>query len=302
MILYLVLAIKIDFLTESSAESEIYNSNKAYYDNSYYYSGEFSLENEAILLLPILMENKNIDEYYNAIFDSDINSFCNFFNAKTPDEIKDLYRIIYCLDSIVFRSDFEDKYFNDDTYTRGDLKNAIGYDYEIQIFKTTLQNLINYTENNNDFTLKENLILLYMIRDKIVYVAHQTEERIDNNGDTYYVHMFSRDFSNSIKYLNDKYIEYLCFKYNVTMGYIDSISFEIDKAIRDIQCYSYREFYECDNFEYTENFCNKFPLVVPFERNHLSTYDYRFWNELQEGKNIEYYDDKDKNLTYNKSK
>lgn len=288
----------ISFLDEAPAESELYNYNlnKIDYYNSYYYTYPFERNGEALLFVPILMENKNIDEYYNAIFDSDINSFCKFFNAKTPDEIKDLYKIIYCIDSTFNRSDFSDKYFDEDkSYpgTYGELEEAIGYDYKTQIFKTALQNLINYTENNEDISLKDNLILLNIIRNTIMDGSYIVD-KIQNKE---YRFKIDKSFFEDVKNLNDKYIEYLCSKYNVSKEDIDYLSIDIDLAIYDIEHYSCCEYDKCDDYSYTKDFCKKFPLIEVFCRN--LDFGTIIFNVLEK-ENIEYYDnDKEKTHTYN---
>lgn len=293
----------VSLLDEAPAESEIYNLERIYYDNydTSNYTNVLEREGEGFLLLPILMENKNIDDYYNAIFDSDINNFCNFFNAQNPDEIKDLYRIIYSLDSTLNRSEFPNRYFGEnisDGYTRGDLLDAVGYDYKKQTFKIALQNLINYTENNEDFSLKDNLILLYIIRDEIVTGTYDMEAIEDDNGEVEsYIYKIDKNFINDITSLNNKYIEYLCFKYNVTMEDIDNLSLEISLTIHDIEYYSNGEYSKCFKYTYAYDFCKKFPLIEPFMRSKDNMYCNRY-NNLLEG-NVEYYDESNINLTYN---
>lgn len=293
----------VSLLDEAPAESEIYNLERIYYDNynTSDYVNVLERDKEGFLLLPILMENKNIDEYYNAIFDSDINSFCNFFNAENPDEIKDLYRIIYSLDSTLNRSEFPNRYFGEnisDGYTRGDLLDAVGYDYKKQTFKIALQNLINYTENNEDFSLKDNLILLYIIRDEIVAGTYDMEAIEDDNGEVEsYIYKIDKNFIYDITSLNNKYIEYLCFKYNVTMEDISNLSLEIDLTIHDIEYYSDREYSKCFRYTYVHDFCKNFPLIEPFMRSKDIMYCNQY-NHLLEG-NVEYYDESDKNLSYN---
>ena len=79
------------FIIESSAESALYNSEPNLYlidANTYDYTYETERTFESLLLFLTIFDNsKQLEGYYNAIFDSNIGDFCDFFAVKSKEDI-----------------------------------------------------------------------------------------------------------------------------------------------------------------------------------------------------------------------
>ena len=101
------------FIIESSAESVIYNQEldkDLNIDKENLYSFHtYSLERTAEeLLFTLALSNdlsKTVDEYYNAVFDSNLKELWNFCGAESNEEIYRLHKIMYTLDGIFKRND-----------------------------------------------------------------------------------------------------------------------------------------------------------------------------------------------------
>ena len=80
---------------------------------------------------------------------------------------------------------------------------AIDYDYKIEIFGIIINNLINYTNNNKDFTLKDKLTIFNVLRNLVV---SQNIDELCN----IYINFLSNHYKTTtitiINMLNDKEI------------------------------------------------------------------------------------------------
>ena len=93
---------------ESSAESylknKVYNDSILYSDYDYNYYFE-RMDEAFILLLGLCHEGGDIDNYYNSIFESDLDKFYEFCGAETEKEKLQVNNILYSIDSRYARSD-----------------------------------------------------------------------------------------------------------------------------------------------------------------------------------------------------
>lgn len=175
-------------IREASIITELYNYNKTETLVS-----NFATQNESLILLLGLFQNNNIDNYYNAIFNNDINTFYEFCGVSNDEEkIYRLNRILYTMDLI---------------YSGNDIS-SISYDYKADIFSMIIDNMIDYTKENKDFKLKDNLIIFNIIKNLIVN---------DINPNT------NDDSIDNIKKLNDIYIKFLSTHYKTEISKIESM-------------------------------------------------------------------------------
>ena len=124
------------------------------------------------------------------------------------------------------------------------MNNDIDYDYKIEIFNIIINNLINYTNNNKNFNLKNNLTIFNALKN-----------------------LFNNESSKEIDELCNVYINYLSKHYredtNVIINMLNNK--EITKYTIAIynQCNEFEKSGTVDTFElsYANNLIKKFPLI-----------------------------------------
>lgn len=149
---------------ESTAESSLYSlkidkNAKNHFGHPYI----DEREQEALWLL-IGVTNPSIDEYYNAIFDADINAFYNFFGLESLDDKTAFNKILYAIDSLNGRTAFIALATGSNVIERDALEKLVGYDYRTDIYRLALKNLAKYTCENPKFSLEENLLLFSLMK------------------------------------------------------------------------------------------------------------------------------------------
>ena len=94
-------------------------------------------------------------------------------------------------------------------------KEDIGYDYIVDLYYLLINNMINYTNNDKDFTLKENLLLFSILTDYITLEVdtNTNDDAIDNLGLLY-----------------EAYLKFLCNHYDTTLSYLERISNKLEKS------------------------------------------------------------------------
>ncbi len=249
------------FLIESSAESELYamNNDIDIYDygffynwnkipNSYLdytYSSERSHEG-MLLMLNLFQPGKTIQEYYEAIYDSDYKKFFEFFDVKNAEDAKELMDIIYNIDTLYDRTNFSEEYFGTYQPYGYEIRSAIGCNYTSRIFNKVLMNLINYTLENDDFTLEENLIMFNIVKGIITSAAdypkvigaeqYTKEELSDHIRDLEIVSAYDEILVQYIYESENKYVQFLQLHYGVTEEEIRKLENEkVASVIRYIQ-------------------------------------------------------------------
>lgn len=53
----------------------------------------------------LFKENKTLDEYYNAVFNSDIHSLLDYFDIQTKEDAKTFFNIAYSVDAHLKEND-----------------------------------------------------------------------------------------------------------------------------------------------------------------------------------------------------
>lgn len=253
----------VTFLTESSAESELYNldeaeecAGKTTYD--YAYLSERASES-LLWLLSLFQEDVAISDYYNAIYDADLEKLYNFFGLETEDDYLDFYHILYAIDSSYGRTSFLFDYYDKDVISSNESRKAIGYAYRNDIFNKVLSNMVEYTESHSDFSWEENLALFYTVKLIVLDRAYESEKLDDGS----YRYIFDSDFSQAFWDSNLKYMEFLSNHYGVDMN----VLFEKEQVIYANIVSSVN--YYCDGYdvslydEVSRSLLNRFPLLQP---------------------------------------
>ena len=208
----------VSFLTEASAESELYNLEKVkdFEDTTTYdYSYISERESESLLwLLSLFREDITISDYYDSIFDADLEQFYHYFGLETKEDYLDFYHILYAIDSSYGRTAFLFDYYDKDVISSNESRRAIGYAYRNDIFNKVLADMVEYTESHNDFSWEENLSLFYTVKLIVLDKAYEYEKLDDGS----YRYIFDADFSQAFWDSNLKYMEFLSNHYELDMN------------------------------------------------------------------------------------
>lgn len=137
-----------NFLWDAATVSDIFYYDKGDVARSECYLKAFDRTKErSFWWLAIFNKDSRLDDYYNAIFNSDISALHTFFDIKTDEEIEAFYNACEAIDTI-FHSDE-------------------AYKSYLTLFSQVLARLTEYSLNNNDFSLKDNLAVYAMIREDL---------------------------------------------------------------------------------------------------------------------------------------
>lgn len=183
-------------IIESSAESSIYNTQdylskyiKGSNTQDFTYPQE--REYECFIILLGLLYN-DIDDYYNAIYDSDLNRLYEFAGCKDENDIERLYHILYNIDGLMLRNDLVFNIGGDEVITY-DVERLVGNEFSYEVLNIFTEELIRYLRNHDDmsdldaivlFMMAENLSLshtTYMISDEDGYVQTEYDKALINN-------------------------------------------------------------------------------------------------------------------------
>lgn len=250
----------IPFLMESSAESylknKVYNDSILYSDYDYNYYFE-RMDEAFILLLGLCHEGGDIDNYYDSIFESDLDKFYEFCGAETEKEKLQVNNILYSIDSSYARSDLGREEFAGKSYSNADLE--VGIAYRVEIFKYVLNNMIKYT-TTNDFSLEDNVLLFNIVKNYVV-------------SDIYNSDIYESDTNCSkIEELEKNYRDFICEYYNLTLDELND--FEEKEARTKYDSTIQSDLYELQKISLEINkknllsthaqiFMDKFPILYP---------------------------------------
>lgn len=225
------------FMLEANAENDLYygnlkEHNPANFDyentddmisytllKSYY--NYCQIEN-LLLCINAWDNQSNASDFYQAIFNNDLDRLYQMLNINTDEEKVLLNKIMYSIDALQYYNDYIDKIAEKYNIPDGDLSDedyflindTIGTMQYVDIMKLSLKNLINYNETQADLTLEDNLnlykILLYSITSRASYT------KLDDNLNTtdYY---FYQEFNDSLKQVERIFFTYLSQYYNLTL-------------------------------------------------------------------------------------
>lgn len=202
------------FMLEATAESELHNNFSNISPTEYSYYLERNLES-LLLLTTVFKDNKNIVDYYNAIYDSNLNKLYEFFELKSKEDYITFYNIIYTMNTITCRTDLSSALIHNGYDTIGKIKEELGNYYLIDIMKISMKDLVSSIDKNN-LSLDECIIYYLFIKSYMVYDVKFdgfTNQSI-NNIENAYVNYLSKKYDvreDEIKELltSDKYYEIL---------------------------------------------------------------------------------------------
>ena len=248
----------ISFILESSAESALYNLKQDYSYNEknefdYTYYDERTKES-LILLLGLLQDDMKLEDYYNAIFDCDLEAFYKYCGVKTEEEKYILHKIWYALDGLCYRNDLPFRVTKENSLTNKELKDIIGTSYCADIFRLVLCHMVEYTYNNPNFTIEDNLIIFNIVKDTIAQNIKKAEI-IDEEKIQY---TYEEETTNAIYTLDQLYMEFLSKYYKIEKDKLKILEEECDKSL---DCYLVLSSpYEFQNLE-VQYFLEKYPIL-----------------------------------------
>lgn len=275
----------ISTISEASAESDLYIMGKYPQSHSMLF-GDYVYENERadellLLTLALCNEDAKIEDYYNAIFNTDYAALHNFYDLRSREEIYDFYHIVYSIDSKNFRNNLWEK-----IYTEEELENKtyfdytvdVGYAYRVDIFRMVLEKLTRYTDEKGPrlFSLRDNLAVFDILKSIVVKNAYEYYEDDSNPEMVRYRKYYEEYMVENIVALENKYIEFLSEYYGVSIS--DIRSMENSEIIEYVQT-----IINVANYEYTDqskdkealSLFSKFPILSTLLRKrYISFYDY----------------------------
>lgn len=240
------------FFKESSSESELYNIKDINYKEYSIYQYEREIETEIFLLA--LLNNKDISDYYNAIFDTNEEELYKFFSLNSEEDINDFNNIIYQIDALLYRNNYaevESIYSDPTSYEL-----SIGYNYKIEIFKRCINDLLLKT-NNENISLEENLTLFNIIKNILIKNAYTYREE-----DDHFIRVTDANFISEFMILEETYIEFLSKYYNVSVEEIRDLEtleikciiVNINNIVNEQEVINYKD-------EEAGEILNKYPLL-----------------------------------------
>lgn len=275
----------ISTISEASAESDLYMMGKYPHGhsmqfNDYVYEGERADE-LLLLTLALCNEDAEIEDYYNAIADTDYAGLYNFYDLRSREEIYDFYHIVYSIDSKNFRNNLWEKIYDEEELeekTYFDYTVDIGYSYRVDIFRMVLEKLTEYTDKKGTklFPLKDNLAVFNVLKDIVVKNAYEYYEDDSNPEMIRYRKYYEEYMVENIVALENKYVEFLSAYYGVSVSEI--------RHMENTELQEYMQtLINVANYEYTDqtkdkealSLFSKFPILSSLlKKRYISYFDY----------------------------
>lgn len=268
-------------LTTATTESETkYYNDPSMYSLNYY---DEKQSEELLLTLGLFRDGVTYDDYYNAIYNSDLESLHTFFNATTEEDVNKLYNILYAIDAVNLKNDLLfTQYDKSDLISTNEIRSFVGHSYKIEIFKNVLKNMIQYSNDHNDFTIEENLIMFNLIKSFIIKDSYEILD-VDLENSTTNIR-YEDDFTENIYSLNNIYLEFLSNKYGLSIEKIQELeSDNINGPLLYIQAYCQNDYNIIpERYYYTvENLVNRFPILkAMFNTTKTLAYEYENFEHI----------------------
>lgn len=275
----------ISTISEASAESDLYIMGK--YPHGYGMQfGDYVYESERadellLLTLAICNEDAKIEDYYNAISNTDYAALYNFYDLRSREEIYDFYHIVYSIDSKNFRNNLWEKIYTEEELeekTYFDYNVDIGYAYRVDIFRMVLEKLTEFTDKKGpkSFTLRDNLAVFNILKNIVVKDAYEYYEDDTNPEMVRYRKYYEEYMVNNIVILENRYVDYLSQYYGVSVSDIRKMeNTEISEYVQTL--------INVANYEYSGNSKDKEALSLfgrlpildsLLRKRYISFYDY----------------------------
>lgn len=275
----------ISTISEASAESDLYIMGK--YPHGYGMQfGDYVYESERadellLLTLAICNEDAKIEDYYNAISNTDYAALYNFYDLRSREEIYDFYHIVYSIDSKNFRNNLWEKIYTEEELeekTYFDYNVDIGYAYRVDIFRMVLEKLTEFTDKKGQksFTLRDNLAVFNILKNIVVKDAYEYYEDDTNPEMVRYRKYYEEYMVSNIVILENRYVDYLSQYYGVSVSDIRKMeNTEISEYVQTL--------INVANYEYSGNSKDKEALSLfgrlpildsLLRKRYISFYDY----------------------------
>lgn len=246
---------------ESSAEALLYKDNylinsRKSSDYTYYERRDYET---LLLMLKAFEANSTIDGYYNAILDSDLQAFWNYFNLKTDKEKLNFYRLLYSLDTLCGLTPLYKKFQGDDNnLTYGELFDGVGTDYRIQIAKDSVVDLIK-SINNNNLELDDSLMLYLFIKSK----ALNLNIRFTKENKSILQEEYDKKFVDSVIIIEDEFLKFIQNKYNIDLKDLKEKlnSYELKNSLDDFMGYALGKEVNDENIDKFDKLLKMFPII-----------------------------------------
>lgn len=193
-------------LLEASAESSLYNLANIEGNTFDFIYREERKDEALLLLMGLLNDHTDITDYYNGLFDTNLDKLFRFFDIQDDKDLREFYSIIKSID-------FE----NNQEVLDGEYE-IIGYDYREAILKKCINNLIAKTNESSTFDIVDNMTIYLFVKNTILNDSH-TYYKID--GKTQQI--IQEDFVNKIMYIDSEYKKILSEHYGISLEEIEDI-------------------------------------------------------------------------------
>lgn len=255
------------FLIEASAESATYNEeeNESIIPLGYYYTYREERSDEALMLLLGLT---NGNQYYEAIFNTNLNDLYKYLGCQSYDDYVRVYRIIYILERkhgnyITSEEEKNENY--------SDFIKNIHLDFKTDIFSLVLSNLCDYSFKNPDFSLDEHIYLYSLIREIILNNDYPIDTNTLKEDIT---NLYDKEFIDDFFKLDQLYIRYLAEKYTLS---VEEVEQKLKDANDDLYYASYYFYYDfIQKKEPFTKLLQRFPSLklILFSSNIENLYDF----------------------------
>lgn len=255
------------FLIEASAESATYNEEEkeSIIPLGYYYTYREERSDEALMLLLGLT---NGNQYYEAIFNTNLNDLYKYLGCQSYDDYVRVYRIIYILERkhgnyITSEEEKNENY--------SDFIKNIHLDFKTDIFSLVLSNLCDYSFKNPDFSLDEHIYLYSLISEIILnndYPIDTNTLKVD------IANLYDKEFIDDFFKLDQVYIRYLAEKYTLS---VEEVEQKLKDANDDLYYASYYFYYDfIQKKEPFTKLLQRFPSLklILFSSNIENLYDF----------------------------
>ena len=235
-------------ITEANAESQLYGNDLDMLQKNrdlFVYQAERCQE-ALTLLLAAFKENRNIDDYYNALNSSNLEELYKFFGLEDTNDYEMFYYVTSTMDAIMERNG-AGYFLNSQGYNTCNKREAVlGYTYKLNIFKTSLSDIVNYQNSHGDLSLEEIMFLYNLIK---VYITSGTVEKVG----TKQVYMvYDEEFLSYFMEIESAFYEYIATYFGVNSEKINQAS---SKSA------FYTDALLSSGSKLTANLENKFPLI-----------------------------------------
>ena len=269
----------ITTLIESSAESAVYDEQgavfdyKTSYEDSDTYYTERDFENK-LLLMSLTDNTTTLDDYYASIFDSDLNSLVHYFNLKTDNDLKAFFNILKQYDALNFRNPIAFEITGtvlEEGMSIAQARTAIGCNYEIDILRLSLRNLIEYNINNkNELSAEEMLTLEKLIMYQICDSSY-TYELDENwnpilNKDGLMIQKYDKSFVEQVLELEENFHTYIKEFYCISDEELNTLSDNSEDNVFNMYMNAIQQTSSFYNSKSISKLLDKFPklkIIVP---------------------------------------